>query len=179
MAFKDKLVFNHESCPDGLFLGGAHGGRKIAQVWVRQPGEAPILSDAAFMRDLSHFSLLVLVRNSDDVDPAELMELLVEANLPDNILTMDDVTYYHINPHRQGLTTSTKLGGEIYHPCTAEELVEEGINPIRGYSHTAVEDRLPRSVRFVLLRPDFFIHSAALNTTQLSRNLREVRDYFQ
>lgn len=178
--FKDKLAFNHDSCPDGFFIGGAGGGRKVAQVWVREPGASPQLSDSAFIRDPGHFSLVVLVRNQSDVDAAAIVDSLAETNLHEGLLTMDDVTFYDISGgSSQGMTSHLKAGGKVYYPCSGPELLEEGITPIQAYDVTAVQDRLPKSTKFVLLRPDFFIHSLASNVEDLSVNLQQIRDYFR
>ncbi|SPO07711.1 related to monooxygenase [Cephalotrichum gorgonifer] len=178
-AFKDKLIYTRQTCPDGFFLESADGGQKVAQVWVRRAGEEPKLSDSAFIRDMSHISLLVVVRNAREVDPAEVAETLAAAALPETIITMDDVTYYHINGSGQDIDIDTKAGGEVYQPCNAEELTREGITPIQGYNYTAVQDRLASSAKFVLLRPDFFVHSVASDADGLLKNLKEVGAYFK
>lgn len=177
-AFRDKLIFNHQACPDGFFLPGAGGGQKIAQIWVRQPGQKPRLSDTAFIRDMSCLSLLVLVRDEPRFDPAQVMELLREADLPEGILTMGNVTFYHVNCQGAGLAMNAKSGSAEYYPCTTEELVREGVNPIQGYSSTAVEDRLGSSASLVLVRPDFYVHSVASNIGGMATNLQHVREYF-
>lgn len=178
-AFRDKLVFNQQTCPDGFFLERAGGGRKVAQVWVRRQEEAPSLSDAVFLRDLSRLSLLVLIRGPADVESAEVAESLEAAGLPEDLLTIEEVTFYGVTGSGQDLGINTKLGREVYFACTAEELTKEGITPIRGYSHTAIQNRLPGSVKYVLLRPDFFIHSVASDIDGLAKNLQAVRDYFR
>lgn len=62
-AFRDRLVYTHRACPDGIFLLHAGGGRKIAQVWVRKNEEPPWLWDGALLRELSRLSLLVIIRD--------------------------------------------------------------------------------------------------------------------
>lgn len=177
-AFRDKLVFNSKSCPDGFFLEKAGGGRKIAQIWVRGREGSPRLSDSALIRDLSRLSLMIMVRNPADVSPEAVAKVLEAADLPENLLTMDEVTFYNVTGSGRTLDISLELGGEICSPCTIEDLAEESIKPITGYSSTAVQDRLASSTKFVLLRPDFFIHSAASDLQGLSRNLEDVRKYF-
>ena len=178
-AFKDKLIFNQTTCPDGFFSEKAGGGQKVAQVWVRRAGEAPRLSDSAFIRDLSRLSLLILVRNPSDIDSAKVAEVLQASGLPEDLISMDEVTFFDISGSVKDLDANAKLGGEIYRPCPAEELVKEGIKPIQCYSPAYIQNRLHKSVKFVLLRPDFFVHSVASDFDGLSRNLQEVRDYFR
>lgn len=176
-AFKDKLVFDRESCPDGFFLQEAGGGQKIAQIWVQKIGEQPRLSDTAFIRNLSSLSLMVLVRDPREQGSLEkeVKQLLKIADLPDDLLTMEDVTFYHV--HSRNLEVSSETNGHIYYPCTTEELAEQGITPINGYRHTAVEERLGDSAKFVLARPDFFVHSVASDVNGMANNLQKVRAY--
>jgi len=179
MAFRDKLVYNHESCPDGFFLGGRGGGQKIAQIWVRQRGCKPMLSDAALIRNLSHLSLLVLVRGGQrGVSPAEVARLIKEADLPGGILTMEDVTFFHCVGTDNDLG-DPELAVTEYYPCTTEELAGEGITPIRGYRPTSVQDRVGPSATLVLLRPDFFVHSVAADVKGMAENLQKVGDYLR
>ncbi|KAK3367751.1 hypothetical protein B0H63DRAFT_565657 [Podospora didyma] len=174
-SFKDKLAFDHTTCPDGFFLGNAGGGRKIPQIWVRKHKEEPRLSDSGLLRNLSHLSLLVLARNASDFDRTEIAGVLKVSDLSDDILTMEDVTYYDIN---NMYTEQSDSGIEAYHPCTTEELRKEGITPINGYEHTAMQDRFPRSAKFVLVRPDFLVHSVAANGDELLANLQQARAYW-
>ena len=185
-AFKDKLVYNHQSCPEGFFIGDKGGGKKLAQIWVRRLGEAPQLSDSKFLRDLSGLSLLVLVRDRENRTTVEDVERLIkQADLPEGLLRMENVTFYHIH----GRTADNVVmkdeearhqdeGAADYYPCSAAELLTEGIKPIQGYDWTAVQDQLGPRANLVLLRPDFFVHSAASTVDEMAANLRIVREYF-
>lgn len=185
-AFRDKLVYNRDSCPEGFFLEQMGAGRKVAQVWARRRGEKPVLSDVAFLRDLSGLSLLVLIRDERNrLREQDIERLLKETDLPDGLLTMENVTFYHVDG-KSGKTLLAKdeeAGHQEdapadYYPCSAEELEREGIKPIQAYDWTAVQDRLGPSVNLVLLRPDFFVHSVASTVEELAGNLRKVREYF-
>ncbi len=176
-AFRDKLVYNHQTCPDGFFLGGRGGGQKIAQIWVRQAGQAPKLSDAAFIRNLSHLSLLVIVRDGQSIDPADVAQLIAAADLPEGLLTMEDVTFFRVSGKDRDVKPEIPVAK--YAPCTSEELAGEGITAIKGYSPTAVEDRVDRSANLVLLRPDFFVHSVASDLEGMAENLQKVGEYFR
>ncbi|KAK3380614.1 hypothetical protein B0T24DRAFT_697177 [Lasiosphaeria ovina] len=181
-AFRDKLAFTHKTCPDGFFLDGAGvGGRKVAQIRVRKQGQAPILSDSAFLRNLSHLSLLVFVRrDSPAVEHAQIAEILKVADLPRDMLTMEDVTLYFIDGSSSETSTARPEPGlEAYYPCTTEELAGEGITPIKGYHHTSVEDRYGSSAKFVLVRPDFIVHSVASSGEELLANLGKTGEYFR
>jgi len=176
-AFRDKLIYTHETCPDGFFLGQAGGGRKVAQIWVRKEGQEPKLSDAAFLRCLSHLSLLVLV--GDDAHSGlrdEVAAALKESDLQADLLTMDGVSFYQKSGSR---SQGAEVGSlDCYHPCTAGQLAGEGITPLKGYRHTSLQDRFGPTTRFVLVRPDFFVHSVASDVGGLLENLRKVKEYF-
>lgn len=185
-AFRDKLIYDHESCPDGFFLSGSGGGRKVAQVWVRRGVETPQLSDAAFLRDLSGLSLLVLVRDEERrIAEKDVEGLIKQANLPGALLAIENVTFYHIDG-KSGETGRIKDGEAAYgdaavadyYPCSGQELLRHGIKPIRGYDWTAVQDRLGLDANLVLIRPDFFIHSTASTVQEMAANLQKVREYF-
>lgn len=178
MAFRDKLVYNHETCPDGFFLGGRGGGQKIAQIWVRQRGQKPMLSDAALIRNLSHLSLVVLVRDGQGISPAEVAQLIKQADLPGGILTMEDVTFFHCSGRESDVVDPELAVTECY-PCTTEQLAEEGITPIRGYLPTAIQERVGPSANLVLLRPDFFVHSVASDVKGMAENLQKAGEYFR
>ncbi|OBT98290.1 hypothetical protein VE01_03179 [Pseudogymnoascus verrucosus] len=176
-AFRDKLIYNTQSCPGGFFLESAGGGRKVAQIWVRRPGPGhkPTLSDRVFLRNLSHLSILVLVRKPEDIDPAGIEEVLQVSKLSEQVLTMQDITYLYLNSTQQPLYENDE---HIYYPCKVDELTVEGITPIRGYHETALQNRLHKSAKYILLRPDFFIHSVTPDLGGLLANLKKVREYF-
>ncbi len=177
-AFKDKLVFNHESCPDGFFLGARGGGQKIAQIFVRRAGREPQLSDSAFIRNLSHLSLMVIVRDGrQTISPEEVARMIKEADLPEGIISMEDVTFYRVGAKKAAPKSDVRVAE--YFPCTIEELAKEGIKPITGYRATSVEDRLGSSANLVLLRPDFFVHSVASDVKGMAANLQKVGEYFR
>ncbi|KAK2750485.1 hypothetical protein FQN55_002085 [Onygenales sp. PD_40] len=177
-AFRDKLVFNSKTCPDGFFLEKAGGGRKVAQIYVRRRGERPALSDSVFLRNLPHMGLLVLVRSPTDGDPSIVEDVLRAADLPETIISSEDVTFFCINS--QAGDSLAKLGVEkkTFYPCTEAEARSEGMTVIKGYNQSAVQDRFDCAVKYVLIRPDFFVHSVASNAEELSTNLGKVKEYF-
>jgi FAD binding domain len=177
-AFRDKLIYSSQTCPDGFFLEASGGGQKIAQIWVRKQGEEPKLSDAAFLRNLPHLALLVIVRKAEDGDSIAIEEVLRVADLSEHLLTAMDVTLFCLNSSAGESLTKLGIDQETYYPCKPSELLEEGITPIKGYHETSVLDRLCSSAKYVLVRPDFFIHSVAADITELLANLRKVKDYF-
>lgn len=177
-AFKDKLIYNSQTCPDGFFLEDAGGGRKIAQNWVRRRGEAPKLSDAAFLRDLTRLTIVVFVRKEQDGDLTVVEDALKAANMPEELLTMKDVTLYCIGSAAQSSFMKLGTQEEIYRSCSADELLKEGITPIKAYDQTSIEDRIGGSAKYILIRPDFFIHSVAANSRELRANLEKAKAYF-
>lgn len=175
-AFRDKLVYNESKCPDGFFLQSAGGGRKVAQIWCRSSDdERPVLSDEAILRDISRLSLLVLVKRPTDLDPVAVRAVLKEADLPEALISAQDVSYLDISADR-GCTRDSKASF-VFYPCSSEELDNHRITCLQGYNRNAIQERLHSSVRYVLLRPDFFIHSVAGDIGELRQNLKSVRDY--
>ncbi|PLN82185.1 FAD/NAD(P)-binding domain-containing protein [Aspergillus taichungensis] len=175
-AFRDKLIYNENKCPDGFFLQSAGGGRKVAQIWCRSADdERPVLSDEAILRDISHLSLLVLVKRPADLDPVAVRAVLKEADLPEALISAHDVSYLDISAER-GCTRDSKASF-VFYPCSPEELDSHGVTCLQGYNRNAIQERLHSSVRYVLLRPDFFIHSVARDVGELRQNLKSVQDY--
>lgn len=181
-AFRDKLIYNALTCPDGFFLEQKGGGRKVAQVWVRRRDTAPVLSDTVFLRNLPRLGLIVFFRSVADAETAvrEVDEAIYQAGVSPELLTTMDVTYYCLAS--KGIVAKIleklDLADQTYYPCREEELKEEGISLIRGYCETAVQDRYPSSTKYVLMRPDFFVHSLAANGRELRANLQAVNEYF-
>ncbi|KAL2861194.1 uncharacterized protein BJX67DRAFT_375520 [Aspergillus lucknowensis] len=179
-AFRDKLVYNAGTCPDGFFVEEKGGGRKVAQVWVRRGGEVPVLSDTVFLRNLPRLGLVVFVRSAADAEAAvQGVEAAIrESGVSAELLTAMDATYYCLDVG--SVPTLKKMGVEdqTYCPCKEEELREEGIRPIKGYRDTAVQDRYASSTRYVLVRPDFFVHSLAVDRKELRACLEAVNQYF-
>lgn len=178
-AFRDKLVFNSQTCPGGFFLQGVGVGRKIAQIWVQRPGEEPKLSDEVFMRNLSHLALLVFVRGPADINMDAIEAVLQAARVPEQVLTLKDVTFFHRVESEQCCSPGVQMQKDVcYCPCTAEHLLKQGVYPIRGYREAAVQDRFDKSAKYILIRPDFFVHSVAADLPQLCANLDKVTEYF-
>ncbi|EED14951.1 conserved hypothetical protein [Talaromyces stipitatus ATCC 10500] len=179
MTFRDKLAYNGQSCPDGFFLEENGGGRKIGQAWLANTTDAavpPQLSDEVIFRDLSRLSILVLVRTSVDIPSKSVLgDVLRISGIPVEVLGEENITYLDISKH--GVPVSGK-NDQIWRPCSTNELEAKGIQPILGYNKSAIHNNLPFSARFVILRPDFFIHSIAGDLDSLRRNLGRVKQYF-
>lgn len=182
MAFKDKLTYSAKTCPEGFFLEKKGGGRKIGQVWLANTAAdstaSPQLSDEVIFRDLSRLSILVLVRSSSDYQSATksaLGDVVRVSGAPVEVLGEDNITYLDISRH--GVSDLEK-NDPIWRPCSANEMEERGIQPISGYNKDAIFDCLPSSARYVVLRPDFFIHSIASDLAGLRGNLEQIKQYF-
>lgn len=172
-AFRDKLIYTEQSCPDGFFLQKAGGGRKIAQVWVHSNEKSqPQLSDDVLISHLSRLSIVILVKSPKDFKPAAIEKVLQKVGLHEELLRFEDISYLDLT--REGMTRSTA----IYRPCTLEDLEKCGISCLKGYNRDAIQNRLLSSAKYVILRPDFFIHSVASDLNELHVNLQAVQEYF-
>ncbi|KXG48295.1 Monooxygenase, FAD-binding [Penicillium griseofulvum] len=174
-AFKDKLIYNSTTCPDGFFLQSAGGGQKIAQVWVQQQGkDLPQLSDEVLLRDRSHIAVLVLVKKASDFDPASVDTAVEELKIPGDLLASENITYINLT----GGNLTSKNGVTAWNPCSADALEQADITPVLAYNKDALQSRVPSSAKYVILRPDFFIHSVASDLRGLKANLQHAKDYF-
>lgn len=174
-AFRDKLIYNSTTCPDGFFLQSAGGGQKIAQVWVQQPGkDLPQLSDEVLLRDRSRIAILVLVRKASDFDPAAVEGTIEHLKLPSALLGSENVTYVNLT----GADLASKNGVTAWRTCSKRDLEEVDITPVHEYNRDALGKRVPYSAKYIILRPDFFMHSVASDLSGLKGNLQHVKEYF-
>lgn len=54
-------------------------------------------------------------------------------------------------------------------PCNREELVRAGVEPMRGYDERSFERRVGAKAKYVLVRPDCFVHSVARTGSRTRR----------
>ena len=170
--FRD--LFRYRNCPEGFFLPDSGGGKRIAQIWLWKNREGPRLSDGILFRDPSRVALVVIVREPKDFDSAQVEATLKAAALPDSIMTAADITYL---PTSRSVSSSEEVE-RSYYPCAAVDLLRQGITPVEGYEETALHERLGSSAKYLIVRPDCFIHSIAADLDRLATDLEAVREYF-
>ena len=172
-------MFRYQLCEGGFLLSEKNGGRKLPQIWLRKGGSGPVLSDTVFIQDMSHLALVVIVRESDETNDSRVAKSIQNAALPSQILNGKGITFLLLG--NQGLTLQCRQESNrpLYRPCGAAELLKEGIKPIDGYDEKTLERRIGRSARFVVVRPDFYIHSVASDEGELVENLGEIVQYFK
>jgi hypothetical protein len=171
-AFADRTQLT--KCENGFFLPASGGGRKLSQIWIQSSGGSPQLSDSVIFREESKLALLVLIENTAEARPAEIKQMLKEASLGDEVLSMTSVTFLCRHP-RSEINAVTEVSSSVYYPCTRAELATAGITPIKGYSETTLRSRLGRSARFIIARPDFLVHSIAISAEDFQQNVEKLR----
>jgi hypothetical protein len=171
-AFGDRTLLTQ--CENGFFLPASEGGRKLLQIWIQSQDGNPQLSDSVIFREESKLALLVLIENEAEARPAEIRQMLKEANLAEEVLSMTSVTFLCRHPKSE-VNAVTEVSSPVYYPCTRAELATAGITPIKGYKETTLIARLGRSARFVIARPDFLVHSIAISAEEFQRNVEELR----
>lgn len=170
MAIGDSFRYKHFN---GLFaLIDKRGGYKIPQIWIRRGDEKAQLSDEIFHRDVSRLALLTIVEDEDDVDEISMAKTTGRMNLPGELLGEESVTYLCL-----GSGKSTK-GSQVYRPCGREELLAEGIEPVIGYNPHTLAKKIGSAAKYVIIRPDFFVHSVAVSVEELLDNGRTIVEYF-
>jgi hypothetical protein len=158
---------------DGLFaLRERGGGYKMPQIWIRRGDEKPQLSDEVFHRDTSRLALVNIVEDEGDVDEISMVKTIERMAVPGVLLGDENVTYLCL-----GLGKRIK-NSQVYRPCGREELLAEGIEPMIGYEPYTLVKRIGSAAKYIIVRPDFFIHSVASSVEELFENGRTIAEYF-
>jgi len=168
--------FQYQDSPGVFGLLNRGGGRKLPQIWVRSGEEEPVLSDAVLIHDMSRLSLVVILRN-EEADEKALAKLVEQTAVPEGIFSAESIVFLQIDTK---VTCSDKGCGlqMHYRPCSRQELLEEGIKPITGYDDKTLSRQIGKSAKYVILRPDFYIHSVASNEKEFLENSQAVARYF-
>ena len=173
-AFGDHLRF--DECANGCFILSKGGGRKLPQIWIREIGGSPQLSDNVFFRQRSNFALLVVNKRNEPIALNVISSLIADAGLPPEVLSLDSVTFLLDGPQQSQMEDGKKSEAAAYYACSAAELEAEGHTPIKGYDERSLIRRLGSSAKFVIVRPDFFIHSIAAEAAEFHQNAKSLLD---
>jgi hypothetical protein len=117
-------------------------------------------------------ALVSIVEDEDDIDEIGMAKTVNKMALPGDLLGEQSITYIFLKSSK-----STKHS-QAYRPCGREELLAEGIEPMIGYDPHTMSKRIGKMAKYVITRPDFFIHSVATNEEELARNGKTIADYF-
>jgi hypothetical protein len=172
-AFGDRTRLTQ--CENGFFLPTSGGGQKLSQIWIQSKDSSPQLSDSVIFREESKLALLVLVEDATEVRPVEIKQMLKEGDLGDEVLSMSSVTFlcHHSKSKSNAMVDETAC--PVHYPCTRTELAAAGISAIKGYNETSLKTRLGASARFIIARPDFFVHSIARTAEEFHWNAKELK----
>lgn len=174
--FGDNLQLT--ACSDGFFLRNAGGGRRLTQIWVQGRDGSMSLSDNVILRQSSRLALLVLVDRPTQATSSEMLRLLRSANFAEDIISMHSVTFLSRYPATKNDDSKNHHPVEgLYYPCTRSDLEKAGIVVMEGYNEKSILTRVGETARFVVVRPDLFIHSVARTVEELSQNLADIKDF--
>jgi hypothetical protein len=161
-------------CDNGFFLPASGGGRKLPQIWIQNQDDKPQLSDSVIFREEPKMALLVLIDDAAEARPAEIKQMIKEADLVHEVLSMSSVTFLCRYPKSESYAVRGEISFPVYCPCTRGQLALAGIIAIKGYNETSLTTRLGSSARFIIARPDFFIHSVASSAEEFQRNAKDL-----
>ncbi|KAF8854801.1 FAD/NAD(P)-binding domain-containing protein [Acephala macrosclerotiorum] len=170
-------TFRYQDCHGSFALGQRGGGWKLPQIWIQKGEDKPELSDAVFIRDLSRLALIYIVRGYEEVEEKALAECIQKMAFPGEVFTKQNVTFLHIDNEIPD-PNKTAVFQEHYHTCGAKHLLMHGIKPINGYDEKSLERRVGKRAKYVIMRPDFFIHSVASNEEELLENAGQIARCF-
>ncbi|KAI9835131.1 MAG: hypothetical protein M1819_002500 [Sarea resinae] len=170
-------TFRYEKCEGGFMLRERAGGSKLPQIWIQREGQVPELSDTVFISNMARLALVVVLRGDETADLADVEKSIEKAALPGGILTKESVTFLRLDSLEASLQDE-KISQREYRPCSHKDLVAQGIQPITGYDEKTLERRIGIGAKYVIVRPDFYIHSVASDETGFSENVQEIGRYF-
>lgn len=171
-------TFRYQDCEGAFALRERGGGWKLPQIWIQRDGSDPELSDAVFISSMARLALVVIVKEDEEVDSEGIADMIGKSALPAGILTNESITLLQLDKGKAA-RPEEKASQQKYFPCTREDLLAQGINPVNGYDETTVRKRIGKRAKYVILRPDFYIHSIARDEKEFLENVQEVSRYFQ
>lgn len=160
----------YKQVEDG-FLSTKHGGGgRLAQIYVEQQNQPPMLSDELIKRADTVMSLLIIVRGSGADLGAELVaeakEALRAVKMERSVLSEDSIRI---------LSPDSGTDAQVFYPTPSRRLAELGITIKKGYSAHNYLARFGPTTRFVIVRPDFYIFSLANDVEELVECLEMLR----
>jgi hypothetical protein len=170
-------TFQFKDCEDSFALQKRGGGWKLPQIWVQAGKSKPELSDGVIIRDVSHLALFVIVRGQEQVDEARMAEVTSSFSIQGQNFVERNVTYLSLDREGGIMPKSSSLP-QLYYPCSSQQLKAEGIYPVKGYDEGSMERCIGKKAKYVIVRPDFCIHSMASDERELVENIKEIRRYF-
>ncbi|TVY44103.1 3-(3-hydroxy-phenyl)propionate/3-hydroxycinnamic acid hydroxylase [Lachnellula subtilissima] len=154
-------TFRYQTAPGVFALHTKGGGRKLPQCWVR----------------VARLSLVVIVRNNEEVDELAVEKMVEKASLPAGILTVESIIFLRIGNEELD-SENWRTFQHQYRLCSKDELLSEGICPVDGYDEKTIERRIGRAAKYLILRPDFYIHSIAIDEKDFLANAQTIAEYF-
>jgi hypothetical protein len=155
--------------PDGFHLKQYRGGIRMGQIYLRsEAGYGTSLSDSILSSRNSIFALLVIGNGEDHDETVERLEAaqaaVQEVGLDSRVLSSASAIVYM--PHSLERDNDRRMGAgsDIISPALISEI--KAPIPVT-YDSASFVDRLGRSTKFAIIRPDFFIFACAKNPSEL------------
>jgi 2-polyprenyl-6-methoxyphenol hydroxylase-like FAD-dependent oxidoreductase len=169
----------------GFHLKQYKGGARLAQIYVRSPCETvPILSDSLLRKVKTIFKILIISDGMEE-DKTRLWEeacaAIDGAALNPAALSRESILIY--DPVLSSSNASPKLIGNqsealvasvhTFAPARRAD-IEYRLSP--HYNIQSYIDRIGRSTKFVIARPDFFVFACARNSAELIKCLALLKE---
>jgi hypothetical protein len=163
--------------PGGFFLSQHGGGLRFPQVYVDTLLQGTVLSDSFFLSAASPMQIVVLVRNNDTPGFARrtIAALLRKHQIPEGV----------ISPDATSILSLTPCCPESIGSCAERSIRKASVTPIKrlskrdarpGYDIDVFDSRLGKDIRYVILRPDFYVFAMAREEDELGVCLQGLRD---
>lgn len=165
------------SVKSGFFLPRYNGGARMAQVHVRSSlGNDTFLSDNLLCRKKNLFTLLVISNDDDHATVYAAVKTLIEAATIDPVVVSEESIIILKPFPRTALSQRTCDHGhdevECFLVVDPSKRPESRVQDCAGISYI---DRLGRSTKFVIVRPDFFVFAYAKDLPDLGKCLQMLK----
>ena len=157
---------------NGFYLSAFGGGGKLAQIYVHAPGQEMFLSDQLLRRNT--VMTLLIVGKYDTKRHDSVKQIIQRSKVPSYVLSEASIIFIDTES-----TKSEKTVGLVDNSKnTISVISKEGVAGKRlreGYDDSVYFDRLGRSTKFAILRPDSIIYAAVKSLPQLESCLSSLR----
>ena len=150
----------------GFFIAELGGGGKLSQIYIKDAGGKPRLSDRILRHEQAAMTLLVIGEDGKRLE-GEIRTAIRAAGLPPTILGEDSVVQFHPS------AATFQKDGNVVHAVKKEELRPH--QAPKGYSEKGFTDRLGSGAKMAILRPDFYVFARMEMVAELEFALRELR----
>ncbi len=173
-AFDSQAKMNLEgftAVEKGFFLKRYNGGIPLAQIVVQSNRQGSMLSDQMFRSKVGLLSLLVITQGDHAKAYSEAKAAIEAASISSAVISTDSIVLFSPSPGIMPLKGSygtIEDGPEIFWHSEDRQMLPSICS---SYTSGSFIDRIGKSTRFALVRPDKYVYSRAKDVGELTECL--------